>query len=228
MVQNDSSDEREIIDDIENVALIGINLVVGGSQLPAEIDLDALEEDLEGVTTRREKQPGLEFKFGEDEPLVTFHSSGKYIIRAGSQQLLIDENKKVIDMLNEMGVTDATVEDIGLEFYNYAGQGNLGRIPRLETVAIGLGLKNVIYEPEDYPAVIYYNEDYPCQRSLIYGNGKVILPGGNTAEECRETFMLLANELKSLFPSQVTVPERAVLETEIFEETLERLVENQY
>lgn len=198
----------------ERTEEIRINLVVGGSQLDVELDLDSLAEDLDGITEQREKQPGLLFRFAEDEPPVTIHTSGKYFICAGSKTELDKVNQDLIDLLNDMGVIDATVEEVGFEDYNYVGEGSLGRLPDLDFVAIGLGLKNVYYEPEDFSAIIYENEDLPCETTLIYGSGKVILPGGKSAEDCVETYNGLVKELEELFPSSVTAPKHVVLETD--------------
>ena len=47
-------------------------------------------------------------------------------------------------------------------------------IPSLETLAIGLGLEQTEYEPEQFPALIYRGENTVV---LIFASGKIVCTG---------------------------------------------------
>lgn len=180
-------------------------LVVGTAKLPMQLDLEALEEDLEGVTKKHEDQPGLYFYFEEGGDLVTFNSGqtdgeGSYTVRASTRKDAQALHERVLDTLKELGVPLGD-DKIEFEFNNFVACGDLNKQFRLEVLTLALGLENTNYEPEDAPHIVYRHEDVPCT-TLIFGNGKVTMLGGKNEKECMVTLQHLADRLQGLFPSR--------------------------
>jgi transcription initiation factor TFIID TATA-box-binding protein len=58
---------------------------------------------------------------------------------------------------------------------------DLGETLNLEAIAIGLGLEDVEYEPEQFPGLVYRLDD-PRVVILLFGSGKAAVTGGTTSE----------------------------------------------
>lgn len=187
-----------------------ITLVVGSGQLPRQVDLDVLQENLEGNFQTHEGQPGLHHRYEEEGLLSTFHEGNSekgasYILRAYGEQnnseLILKHNERILNSLVDIGViTEEEAEDVDLTLSNHVGNADLNKDLRLESIALGLGLKKTEYEPEVFPSVAYYG-DHPCM-ALISSNGKIVIPGGKTKDEVKETLEGILQELHSVFPSQ--------------------------
>lgn len=191
-----------------------IVLVVGGGSLPRPLDLDALQENLEGNFKKHGDQPGLYFRFEEDGPLTTFYEGDEegapYIVRANDSEKLRKHNQRTLDALIDIGVlTEEEADDMELELHNHVANGNLNKQLNLSTLTLALrsydedqNLKSKVeYEPEQFPPIVYFGHESPCV-SLIFSNGKVIIPGGKTQEDCADTFRNLVNQLADRFPSR--------------------------
>lgn len=156
-----------------------------------EIDIEALSEELGPETwTNDGPHPGLYMRIdegNEDAPLTTFFRSGKYIIRAESLDRLYEENERVIDELERIGaVTDK--HTLSFAISNVVCVSDLEQTINLEALAIALPLENVEYEPEQFPALIYRDdEEHECT-FLIFANGKVVIPGGTDPESVRDSY----------------------------------------
>jgi len=55
----------------------------------------------------------------------------------------------------------------------------------LNAVALGLGLENIEYEPEQFPGLVYKIKR-PKVVVLIFRSGKLVITGGKSPEECEE------------------------------------------
>jgi transcription initiation factor TFIID TATA-box-binding protein len=198
---------------------VGIRNIVGTGSLNRDLNVQAVAEDLPVETWENDgPHPGLHARIdgsGEDgkSPLTTFYRSGKYIVRVPSHyvtsedeevdnQLVIEElyneNQRVLDELEELGVIEST-EGYDIEISNIVATGNLGRQLNLEVLAEALiyfADGTVEYEPEQFPALIYRDEAYPCTMS-VFANGSIVLPGGKEidgVQEAYEDFCALVEE----------------------------------
>jgi transcription initiation factor TFIID TATA-box-binding protein len=63
--------------------------------------------------------------------------------------------------MSEMGVIDEP-EDEWFSIQNYVCTGEIGTAQNLNALAIGLGLENTEYEPEQFPGLIYRPESHDC------------------------------------------------------------------
>jgi len=59
---------------------------------------------------------------------------------------------------------------------------DLGVDLNLNAIAIGLGLENIEYEPEQFPGLVY-RLDKPRVVVLIFGSGKMVVTGGKNPED---------------------------------------------
>ncbi|RLF46104.1 MAG: TATA-box-binding protein, partial [Thermoplasmata archaeon] len=73
----------------------------------------------------------------------------------------------------------------------------LGTELNLNDVAMGLGLENVEYEPEQFPGLVYRLKE-PRVAMLLFGSGKIVCTGARKVEDVSRAVDKLAAELSSL------------------------------
>ena len=74
---------------------------------------------------------------------------------------------------------------------------NLHSALNLNAIAIGLGLENIEYEPEQFPGLVYRLSD-PKVVILLFGSGKLVVTGGKKPEDMVNAVDRIVEELNSL------------------------------
>lgn len=80
---------------------------------------------------------------------------------------------------------------------NIVASANLERELNLNAIALGLGLDNIEYEPEQFPGLVYRIKN-PKVVVLIFSSGKLVVTGGKLPEDCEEGVRVIRNELKNM------------------------------
>lgn len=156
-----------------------------------EIDVEQLADGLGPETWSNDgPHPGLHMRMDEgnkEAPLTTFYRSGKYIIRASTPERLQEENEKVQEELDRIGVLYEDVE-VNFKISNIVCVADMERDINLEALAIALDLEKVEYEPEQFPALIYRDPSQYACTFLVFANGNVVIPGGTNIKKVRSSF----------------------------------------
>lgn len=66
----------------------------------------------------------------------------------------------------------------------------------LNAIAIGLGLKEIEYEREQFPGLVYRADDLDVV--LLFGNGKLVIIGGRHPEDAEHAIETVASKLRDL------------------------------
>ncbi|NYT01111.1 MAG: TATA-box-binding protein, partial [Methanocellales archaeon] len=74
---------------------------------------------------------------------------------------------------------------------------DLGSELNLNAIAIGLGLENIEYEPEQFPGLVYRIKE-PKVVVLLFGSGKLVITGGKKTEDIEAAVKKISKELKGL------------------------------
>ena len=74
---------------------------------------------------------------------------------------------------------------------------DLGGELNLNEVAMGLGLENVEYEPEQFPGLVYRFKE-PKVAMLLFSSGKIVCAGARKIEEVSIAVDKLSKELSAL------------------------------
>lgn len=173
--------------------------VVGSGQLNTELDVEKLAEDITQAETRYDPQKyhGLYVRFGEETPLLVVYRSGKYIITGADSEREVQRfRKRFLSLMHELNAIDAD-EDISFKIQNYVCQGNLNQQTNLNALAIGLGLENTEYEPEQFPGLVYRPVGFDCV-ILVFGSGEVIVTGASKLETAQQAFDDLKSKVTNL------------------------------
>lgn len=163
-----------------------VNVVASGQLLDKEVNLDALEEDL-NLSVNDHQGSGKDLDFEDDGCSITLYTSGKYIVRAPSEDKLYETNKEMVEELQRIGFIDESeAEELAspdaLEISNYVGHADLNRSINLFELPIVLGLDKTNYQPSDFPAVITQEEKYGLRVSF-FESGAINLPGADSKEQ---------------------------------------------
>lgn len=175
-----------------------VNVVASGS-LGVELDLEHLTRDVGAPKAEYDpdKYPGMYIRLRGSSPLITLYRTGKYIITgANSEEESISIRGEFLSFLVDLGVIEEP-EDEWFSIQNYVCTAEIGGSQNLSALAIGLGLENTEYEPEQFPGLVYRPPTQECV-VLIFANGRVVLTGAKDVQTAEATFDELQRDLSDL------------------------------
>ncbi len=159
-----------------------IENIVATVTLDQNLDLAAIEASVPNVEYNPEQFPGLVFRLEEPKVTALIFKSGKMVVTgAKSTQQLIEAVKKIIRELKSHGIV--IVGRPKVQIQNIVASANLNCCVDLEKAA--LTLENSMYEPEQFPGLIYRMSE-PRVVLLIFSSGKMVITGAKREEEVAE------------------------------------------
>ncbi len=160
-------------------AQIRIENVVASASLNQRIDLKAVVKSYPGVEYRPEQFPGLVFRLKKPKTATLIFNSGKMVCTgAKSEREARGAVMKVIDELKRSGIVIVGKPDLKIQ--NIVASANLSGIIDLEQAAFTLG--KTMYEPEQFPGLIYRMDD-PKVVILLFASGKLVCTGAKREED---------------------------------------------
>ncbi|MCF2138366.1 MAG: TATA-box-binding protein [Candidatus Thorarchaeota archaeon] len=159
-----------------------IENVVASVILSRPIDLDLIVARFPKVEYDPEQFPGLVFRLTNPKTATLIFSTGKMVCTGGKN---ITEAKravrKIVKELNEADINIPGRPIINVQ--NIVASGDLGGFLNLELAA--MTLENCMYEPEQFPGLIYRMRD-PKVVVLLFSSGKIVITGAKTEEQIPE------------------------------------------
>ena len=147
--------------------------------LNQRIDLKAVVKSYPGVEYRPEQFPGLVFRLKKPKTATLIFNSGKMVCTgAKSEREARGAVMKVIDELKRSGIV--IVGKPELKIQNIVASANLGGMIDLEQAAFTLG--KTMYEPEQFPGLIYRMDD-PKVVILLFASGKLVCTGAKKEKD---------------------------------------------
>ena len=167
-----------------------IENVVASASLTQPLDLIALSKVLNSNYTP-ERFPGLIYRDKSFKATLMIFNSGK-IICAGAKS----ENKAkkaILHLINELKSNGVIIlNPVKVEVENIVAVSELNIKLNLEMLAEKL--KGAIYEPDQFPALIYKIENLCI--ALIFSNGKIIYVGGKKEDFVKKALGKLETLIK--------------------------------
>jgi len=159
-------------------------------------DIEILSEKIQDTVYNPDEFEGLSIKYNELKTAAIILSNGK-IICTGAKNMEDAEKTitKTITKINESGLT--VEEDFVIEIENIVASINLYKDLHLSSIANGLMLKNVTYEPEKFPGLIYRLED-SCVEVLLFSSGKIVCVGAKSIDEATKAINKMEEKLSSI------------------------------
>ncbi|RLF54286.1 MAG: TATA-box-binding protein, partial [Thermoplasmata archaeon] len=159
---------------------VEVENIVASTAFADRLDLDYIAQELEGAEYEPEQFPGLVYRLKEPKTATLLFRSGKANCTGAKT---IEDVKRTVEIIKNK------LKDLGIEVYenpeiviqNIVAISDLGTELNLNDVAMGLGLENVEYEPEQFPGLVYRLKE-PRVAMLLFGSGKIVCTGARKIE----------------------------------------------
>jgi transcription initiation factor TFIID TATA-box-binding protein len=176
---------------------INIENVVASTKLAEEFDLIKIESDLEGAEYNKEKFPGLVYRVKSPKAAFLIFTSGK-VVCTGAKN--VEDVRTVItnmaQTLKSIGFSEVNLNP-EIHVQNIVASADLKTDLNLNAIALGLGLENIEYEPEQFPGLVYRIKT-PKVVVLIFSSGKLVVTGGKSPDECEKGVEIVREQLSNL------------------------------
>jgi transcription initiation factor TFIID TATA-box-binding protein len=160
-------------------ASVNIENVVASATLKQSIDLNSVVKAFPSVEYRPEQFPGLVFRLKKPKTATLIFNSGKMVCTgAKSERQAKMAVRKVVQELKNNGIL--IVGKAVIQVQNIVASASLGGRIDLEKSVFTLG--RTMYEPEQFPGLIYRMDD-PKVVILLFASGKLVCTGAKQEEE---------------------------------------------
>lgn len=175
---------------------IKIENVVASTAVGTTLDLPKITMRFDGADYNKARFPGVVYRTKDPKTAALIFGSGK-IVCTGAKSIEDVHNglKKVFKELRNMDI--AVVDDPEITVQNIVASADLGTVLNLNAIAIGLGLENIEYEPEQFPGLVY-RLAVPKVVMLLFGSGKLVVTGGKKPEDADAAVDKIVEELDGL------------------------------
>lgn len=157
--------------------------VVGMITYEQELDLHALadtfsnRDEIASVKFDPANNHWLEARFEPDEAYVGIYRSGRCTVAgADSVEHFRDVENRVTAVMRDLLHFEYEPET---DIKNIVATAEIGLPVSLDVLAVHLGMENVEYEPEQFPALMYRGLDHTI---LLFSSGKMVCTGLSNIE----------------------------------------------
>ena len=173
-------------------AVVTVQNVVATATLKQHLDLNTIVRLFPGTQYRPEEFPGLVFRLKKPKTATLIFSSGKMVC-TGSKSAR-QARRAVATIMNELkrkGIVIVGRPDIQVQ--NIVASGGFGGSIDLEKTTYSL--KRTMYEPEQFPGLIY-RMDEPKVVMLLFTSGNFVCTGAKNEEEVHSAVAKLQETLE--------------------------------
>ena len=180
----------------EAIKSIKIENVVASTGIGTKLDLNEVIRILEGADYNKERFPGVVYRTTNPKTAALIFGSGKIVCTGAKSIADVSSGlNKVFDKLKAMGIDIPKQPEIVIQ--NIVASADLHTVLNLNAIAIGLGLENIEYEPEQFPGLVY-RLSVPKVVMLLFGSGKLVVTGGKKPEDAEAAVEKIVEELDGL------------------------------
>ncbi len=157
--------------------------MVASTSLGLELDLFSLAQKLREIEYEPEQFPGAILKFKDPKASLLLFKNGKVVCVGCKKRNQIEKTiEKTIKLLTPYAKRIIKKKKPVIEITNIVASASLDM--QLDLYRIAYKLKDVEYEPEQFPGAILKFKD-PKASLLLFKNGKVICAGAKNENEIR-------------------------------------------
>ena len=177
---------------IDEELAISVENVVASVTLDQKIDLLEIMKIFRNVEYRPKQFPGLVYRIKRPKTATLIFASGKMVCTgAKSERMAVRAVHKVVRDLRNKNIIKEGKPKIVIQ--NIGASGNLHGKIDLETAADIMD--NVMYEPEQFPGLIYRMQT-PKVVMLLFASGKLVCTGAKHEDMVKESVAQLHALLK--------------------------------
>lgn len=175
---------------------LSVENVVASTGIDQELNLEVLAQDLNGSSYNPDHFPGLIYRIADLHATALIFRTGKIVCTgANSVSGATTAIDVTFDTLDELGID--IPESPEIEIQNMVVGGDLNQDLNLNALAIGLGLEHVEYEPEQFPGLVY-RQDNTDVVILLFGSGKVVITGATELGDAEAVIENLQKDVDEL------------------------------
>lgn len=175
-------------------ATTSIENVVASATLNQKVDLNAVVKGYPGVEYHPEQFPGLVFRIKRPKTATLIFNSGKMVCTgAKSEKEARRAVMKVVKELKKGGIIIISKPELKIQ--NMVASAALGGMVDFEKAAYTLG--HSIYEPEQFPGLIYRMVE-PKVVILLFASGKLVCTGAKKEQDVYDSVEKLHSLLEEL------------------------------
>jgi transcription initiation factor TFIID TATA-box-binding protein len=172
--------------------IINIQNVVATASLGQTFDLLTIVQMIPGVEYRPQQFPGLVYRLKKPRTTTLIFSSGKMVCTgAKSERQSRKAVMKVVEDLKKIGIIITGKPEIKIQ--NIVASVGLGGTIDLEKTTYSL--EKTMYEPEQFPGLIYRMND-PKVVILLFTSGNLVITGAKKEEEVYRAVTILQKTLE--------------------------------
>lgn len=175
---------------------ITVENVVASTGIDQELDLATLAEDLSHAEYDPDQFPGLVYRTTDPQATSLIFRSGQIVCTgAKSIDAVHTALERTFEQLRALQIDVPNDPEITVQ--NIVTSADLGTPLNLNAIAIGLGLENIEYEPEQFPGLVYrlYGLEVVA---LLFGSGKLVITGGKEPEDAEKAIDKIVSRLEEL------------------------------
>jgi len=175
---------------------INVENIVVSAQIAEKLDVKSLAENIPDSKYKPDEFPGLILHFEEPKTAALIFSSGKVICTGAKSIEQANETiTKIIGEMKNQGLE--TPEEIEVTTQNIVASADFKKDLQLSSIAKGLLLENVEYEPEQFPGLIYKMDDMGML-ILLFSSGKIVCTGAKKMDDVHRAIDTMKDKLSSL------------------------------
>jgi len=173
-----------------------IENVVSTTKLSDQFNLNDILPKLENAKYDKSRFPGLVYRITEPKAVFLLFNSGK-VVCTGCKS--IEDARLASDKIKQklIGLGEDVDSNSEVKIQNIVASGDLGSPLNLNAVALGFGMENIEYEPEQFPGLVYRMDD-PKVVILLFGSGKLVITGGKSTSDCENALIKVKENLTNL------------------------------
>lgn len=178
--------------------MININIenIVASTQITEELDIKRLAKKIPDSKYNPEDFPGLILHFKDPKTVALLFSSGKVICTGAKNMREVDDAvRKIINKIKAVGISVPKKPEVKTQ--NIVASSDLKKELHLSSIAEGLLLENVEYEPEQFPGLVYRMENLGVVL-LLFSSGKLVCTGAKKLEDVSTAIETMTDKLSSL------------------------------
>lgn len=163
------------------MAEIKIQNIVASAKFSEKLDLDMIAHSVDQVEYEPEQFPGAVYRLTSPKTATLLFKSGR--ANCTGAKTIEDVHKTIdiiSDLLRKLGIS--VYDNIEIVIQNIVATADLAGELNLNEVAVGFGLENVEYEPEQFPGLVYRLEE-PKVALLLFSSGKMVCAGARTFDD---------------------------------------------
>ncbi|HML01934.1 MAG TPA: TATA-box-binding protein [Candidatus Bathyarchaeia archaeon] len=173
-------------------AIINIENVVAVATLNQKVDLKAVVKGYPGAQYRPEQFPGLVFRLKRPKTATLIFHSGKMVCTGAKSEK--EARRAVMNVVKELkdgGIIIISKPELKIQ--NIVASASLGG--KIDLEQAGSKLRKTMYEPEQFPGLIYRMNE-PRVVILLFATGKLVCTGARKEQDVHAAVRKLHTSLE--------------------------------